>query len=252
MQPTFELGDPQRPRGHALVYFRATNDPEAVLASYIVVPPISMDLAKYIPPMFAAQIPAMMPSGPSVFPLPPFPEKVDSLAYVRRLAEAREDDLLDGGTVDASDLQRLLVVVSDLAGEYAQLYTSHVERVSSEKEDAEPEALPGVDVDELLLSVMSHSDKVGRLAKLTGTVCYAVEGGDKTLLAETVVEMERVGRHLPEQYRVKELVHAAQVPAERGGRLTELLLERCYKLAAEEYSALEGLDAEIASLGDKG
>ena len=99
---------------------------------------------------------------------------------------------------------------------------------------------------------MSDSDKVGRLAKLTGTVRYALEGRDQTLLAETVVEMERVGRHLPWQYRVKELVHAAQGPAERGGRLTELLLERCYKLAAEDYSALEGLDSQIASLGDKG
>lgn len=246
MQPTFERGDLQRPRGHALVYFRAANDPDLVLGSYIVVPPISMDLAKYIPPMFAAQMPMMMPSGPSVFPLPPFPERVESLAWIRQIAEARGDDLLDGGTVDASDLQRLLVLVTDLAGEYAKLYSSYVERIPTEPEPTE--ALPGVDVEDLLLSVMSESELVGRLAKLTGTVRYALEGGDSASLEETAVEMERVGRHLPEQYRAPELIQAARDPADRGGRLAELFMQRCYKLAAEDYGALEALDAEIGKL----
>jgi hypothetical protein len=248
MQPTFERGDPQRPRGHALVYFRAGDDPDVVLASYIVVPPVTMDLAKYVPPMFAAQLPAMMPSGPSVFPLPPFPEQVESLALVRRLAQARDDDLLDGGTVDRSDMQRLLIGMTDIAGEYGRLYTSYVERLPLEETEREPEALPEVDVEELLLSVMSESEKVGRLAKMTGTVRYALEGDDRVLLRETVVEMERVGRNLRQQYRVAELLQAAQDPNERGGRLTELLLQRCYKLAAEEYDALEALDREIERL----
>jgi hypothetical protein len=248
MQPTFERGDPQRPRGHALVYFRAGDDPDVVLASYIVVPPVTMDLAKYVPPMFAAQLPAMMPSGPSVFPLPPFPEQVENLALVRRLAQARDDDLLDGGTVDRSDMQRLLIGVTEIAGEYGRLYTSYIERLPLEETEREPEALPGVDVEELLLSVMSESEKVGRLAKMTGTVRYALEGDDRVLLRETVVEMERVGRNLRQQYRVAELLEAAQDPNDRGGRLTELLLQRCYKLAAEEYDALEALDREIERL----
>ena len=247
MQPNFERGDPERPRGHALVYFRAIGDPEIVLGSYIVVPPITMDLAKYVPAMFAAQMPSLMPSGPSVFPLPPFPERVESLARVRQLAAARGDDLLDGGTVDATDMQRLLMLVADVAGEYARLYTSYAERLPVEEEPGQ-EALPGVDVDALLMTVMSDAEKVGRLAKLTGTVRYGIEGGDEVLVAETVREMEGVGRHLGEQYRVAELLLAARDPGEHGGRLTELLLQRCYKLAAEEYAALEPLDAEIARL----
>ena len=251
MQPTFERGDPDRPRGHALVYFRATNDPDLILASYIVVPPISMDLGKYIPPMFAAQMSAMIPSGPSVFPLPPIPEQVESLDFVRRVAAARDDDLLDGGRVDSTDVQRLLMLVSDLAGEYAQLYTRYADRLPEVEAEPESEALPGVDVDDLLVSVMSDSEKVGRLAKLTGTVRYALEGGDGALLADTVRDMERVARHLPDRYRAADLISAAQDPAPRSGRLAELLLQRCYKLVGEEYSEIEMLDAEIEKLGDE-
>ena len=249
MQPTFERGDARRPRGHALVYFISSADPEQVVASYVVVPPIPMDLAKYIPPMFASQMSAMIPSGPSVFPLPPFPEPVESLAWLRQLAEARDDDILEGGRVNTGDPQQLLMLVSDLAGEYGRLYTSYADQIAREAPpESEPESLPGVDVDDLLLSVLSESEKVGRLAKMTGTVRYALEGDDRALLTETVLEMERVGRHLREQYRVAELVEAAQDPDPRRGRLAELLLQRCFKLAAEEYGALEALDAEIAEL----
>lgn len=252
MRPIFERGDPQRPRGHALVYFRAATGSDVVLGSYIVVPPISMDIAKYIPPMFASQMAAMVPSGPSVFPLPPIPERVESLDLIRRLAEARDDDLLDGGTVDASDVQRLLMLMTDLAGEYAGMYTTYAERLPEGADsEATPEALPAVDVDDLLLSVMSESEKVGRVAKMTSTIRYAIEGDDRALLAETTIEMERLGRHLPDQYRVAELVQAAQDPAPDAGRLAELLLQRCYKLAAEEYDTLKALDLEIERLREE-
>src|SRR5215213_1889372 len=100
MQLAFERGDPKRPRGHAMVYFRAASDPGTVLASYVVVPPISMDFSKFIPPMFAAQLPGILPSGPQVFPLPPIPEKVESLDWIQALADSRDDDLIDGGLVD--------------------------------------------------------------------------------------------------------------------------------------------------------
>jgi len=67
MQLAFERGDPKRPRGHAVVYFRANNDPSTILASYVVVPPISMDFSKFIPPMFAVQLAGILPCGPYFF-----------------------------------------------------------------------------------------------------------------------------------------------------------------------------------------
>lgn len=248
----FERGDPKQPRGHAVVYFRASNDPNTILASYVVVPPISMDFSKFIPPMFAAQLPGILPSGPQVFPLPPIPEKVESMAWVEALAASREDDLIHCGTVDPMDIQRLLTLMSEVANEYGKLYEGRTpieDTGSRSSSESGPE--PSVDVDELLMSVMSDSEKVNRLAKMTGTVRYAVEGKDQTLLAETVQEMERVGRHLAFRYRVQELIAAASDPKPESGRLAELLLQRCYKLVGEEYSEIETLDAEIEKLGDE-
>jgi hypothetical protein len=247
MQLAFERGDPRRPRGHAVVYFRSTSDQNTILASYVVVPPISMDFAKFIPPMFAAQLPGILPSGPQVFPLPPIPEKVESMAFVEALAASREDDLVNAGTVDPLDIQRLLALMTEVAGEYGKLYEGRapLEETPPPSDDRPVES---VDVDELFMSVMSDSEKVGRLAKMTGTVRYAAEGNDRALLDDTVQEMQRVGRHLPFRYKVDELIAAASDPNARGGRLAELLLQRCYKLAAEEYDALKALDAEIDAL----
>ena len=247
MQLAFERGDPKRPRGHAVVYFRSAADQSTILASYVVVPPISMDFSKFIPPMFAAQLPGILPSGPQVFPLPPIPEQVESLAFVEALAASREDDLVNAGTVNPMDIQRLLSLMTEVAGEYGTLYENR-----APLDDAPPPSddspVESVDVDELFMSVMSDAEKVGRLAKMTGTVRYAAEGNDRALLDETVAEMKRVGRHLAFRYKVEELIEAAIDPNPRGGRLAELLLQRCYKLAAEEYDALKALDTEIDAL----
>ena len=248
MMLAFERGDPKRPRGHAVVYIRATSDPNMILASYVVVPPISMDFSKFIPPMFAAQLPGILPSGPQVFPLPPIPEKVESMAWVEALAASREDDLVHCGSVDPMDIQRLLTLMSEVANEYGQLYENRPPIEDSPAPPTSDTSVPSVDVDELFMSLMSDAEKVGRLAKMTGTVRYAVEGNDQALLDETVQEMERVGRHLAFRYKVEELIAAARDPDPRNGRLAELLLQRCYKLAAEEYDALKALEAEIDAL----
>src|SRR5262249_22491796 len=77
----FEPGDRPRPRGHALLYFRDPQEAVRVWATYLVVPPIAMDIGKYVPPLLAAQLPqglGALGGMPSVYPLPPFPEAVQS------------------------------------------------------------------------------------------------------------------------------------------------------------------------------
>jgi len=248
MQLAFERGDPKQPRGHAVVFFRSSSDPKTILASYVVVPPISMDFSKFIPPMFAAQLPGILPSGPQVFPLPPVPEKVESLTWVEALAASRDDDLVDAGSVNPMDIQRLLTLMTEVAGEYGKLYENRAPIEDTPPAPGDNSPVESVDVDELFMSLMSDAEKVGRLAKMTGTVRYAAEGNDTALLAETVQEMERVGRHLAFRYKVAELIAAASDPHPHGGELASLLLQRSYKLAAEEYDALKALDAQIDAL----
>ena len=60
--------------------------------------------------------------------------------------------------------------------------------------------------------------------------------------------MARIGRTLPEKYRVAELVAAANRPGDDGARLAQLLLERSYKLCQEEYGDVARIEAEIKRL----
>ena len=56
MSIRFLRGDAQTPRGHAIFVARSTSNSRIVYCTYCIVPPIPMSLAKYLPPMFAAQI----------------------------------------------------------------------------------------------------------------------------------------------------------------------------------------------------
>jgi hypothetical protein len=245
---TFRVGDADRPRGHALVFFRDGDDPDKIWATYLVVAPIKMDLGKYIPAAFATQLAGQLAAAaPSAYPLPPVPEHYEAgLEALERLAELRNDDLIDGGTLRMSDPLHALQPVTDIGAQYAERCASYVE--SQPAESVAPGPAPrqgGVDVDDLLLQVMPDRDKIGRLARLTGTLRYALEGRDTRLIDETVNEMHRVAQHLTDKYRPAELIEAARSADSRAAQLAELYLERCYRLVDEDYAAMAELDTRI-------
>ncbi|HEX8969268.1 MAG TPA: hypothetical protein VF937_15395 [Chloroflexota bacterium] len=250
---TFRAGDPDRPCGHALVFFRDGESADEVWATYLVVTPIKMDLGKYIPAAFASQLAGQLsPTGPSAYPLPPVPEKIEGgLAALEHLAELRRDDLIDGGTLRMTDPLYALQPVADIGAQYAEQCSSFIAaHPPGEAASAEtgPSGAASVDVDDLLLQVMPDREKIGRLARLTGTLRYAIDGGDTRLVAETVDEMQRVARHLSDKYRPSELIAAARSAEQRSARLAELFVERCYRLVDEDYAALSELDSKIDAL----
>lgn len=249
---TFRAGDPDRPRGHALVFFRDGDSADLVWATYLVVAPIKMDLGKYIPAAFASQLAGQLAAaGPSAYPLPPVPEKFEGgLGALERLAELRNDDLIDGGTLRMSDPLYALQPVADIGAQYAERSASYFASQPLEESVTAPVATGagGMDVDDLLLQVMPDRDKVARLARLTGTLRYAIEGGDTRQASETVDDMERVARHLADKYRPDELIAAARSSEPRAAELAELYLERCYRLLDEDYAALVDLDRQIDEL----
>jgi hypothetical protein len=75
-----------------------------------------------------------------------------------------------------------------------------------------------------------------------------VEGGDQHLTRTTAAQIRRLGRLLPEKYRIDEFLEAAQRPGQTGRRLAELYVDRCYKLSNEQYEELGRLDREIEEL----
>jgi hypothetical protein len=247
------MGDPDRPRGHALVFFRDGEAPDEVFATYLVVAPIKMDLGKYIPAAFASQLTGQLQAAaPSAYPLPPVPEKFEGgLSALEHLAELRLDDLIDGGTLRMSDPLYALQPVTDIGSQYAERCTAYF---ASQPSVAEPvpaqtsSSGSDVDVDELLLQVMPDREKVGRLARLLGTLRYATEGGDTRLADETVADMQRVARHLSDKYRPDELIAAARSSTPKSAELAQLFLERCYRLVDEDYAALSDIDQRIETL----
>lgn len=233
------------------MYFHDGDSPDDVWATYLVVAPIKMDLGKYIPAAFASQISGQLAAAaPSAYPLPPVPEKIDGgLDALDRLAQLRADDLIDGGTLRMSDPLYALQPVTDIGAQYAECCLAYFASEPTPLEAAPEAALGGgVDVDDLLLQVMPDREKIGRLARLTGTLRYAIDGGDTRLTDETVADMERVVRHLTDKYRGAELIAAARSPEARSAELAQLFLERCYRLVDEDYAALAEIDRKIEAL----
>ncbi len=140
--------------------------------------------------------------------------------------------------------------MADIGAQYAERCVSYVASQPLDRPLTEAVATAGggVDVDDLLLQVMPDRDKVARLARLTGTLRYAIEGGDARQASETVGDMERVARHLTDKYRPDELIAAARSAEPRAAELAELFLERCYRLLDEDYAALADLDRQIDDL----
>ena len=245
MEFTFERGSSAEPRGHALLYFRSSQDPTELLACYLVVPPVPLNLSRYMPALFAGNLPASELQQISAIPLPPVPERVESHAHLRQLAEARNDDLIYGGPLDPDDAQRGLLAASEGAQRYLHLYGDYARRFPSvPAEEGEPLA----EVSDVIYSLMTENQRLGELAKLTGKLRYALEGDDRRLVAETVREMEALGRHVPEKYRVADLIAAVQIPGPRGERLSQLYVDRCYRLYEEDYASLRKIEEEIKSL----
>ena len=118
MSLEFKRGDPDNPVGHAILYFISAEDGDSVVATYLVVPPIKIELAKYMPPMFASNVSFSDMDSVSAIPLPPMPEPVGSIPYLEALADSRGDDLTFGGSVNASDVERMLHTTSEAAQDY--------------------------------------------------------------------------------------------------------------------------------------
>lgn len=250
MALTFEQGDRDRPRGHAILYFRDAADATRCLATYLVVLPIVMDVAKYIPPLLVGQLPVGEAKPVGALPLPPIPEVADSREALSALASVRGDDLLYGGTLAARDLPAIMHAVAEAAQEYHERYVRALARESPPAPESLPqEDAPGeLDVQEALYALMSDADRVAELTRLTGQLRYALQRPDEPLVAQAVAELERLGRYLHPKYRFPAFMAAARTPGAKGDRLTDLYITRCYRICHHEYDALEALDAQIREL----
>ena len=161
---------------------------------------------------------------------------------------ARGDDLLYGGEVSISQIQDMLAQVNDLVQEYAQRYQTYIQGAVAAEVPQEPEFFGGPGVTEVLFGLLGERDRLAELAKLTGQLRFAVEGNDARGVQEAEEEMGILARHLPENYQLDALLKSAKDPSRSGGDLAQLYLDRCYKLADEDYTKLEEIEERIRNI----
>jgi hypothetical protein len=242
MQLIFERGDRDLPVGHALIYFRDEND--VTLATYVSIPPIKFDLTSYLPGFMTGAMEGLDLGNVMVAaPMPPIPEQVPGVEYLHALAERRRDDLIFAGAVNRSNPMQVAADTSEAAREYGGLYGAS--QLPEETSDAPQRTREDPDVTRY--HGMSEQEKLNELSMLTGRLRDSIQRGGAD--GEIEQQMRALARTMPDKYRVGEVLTAASVPGERGQRLAQLHLERCYKLYNEDYLDLERIDREIDAVG---
>ena len=261
MDLTFERGDPQHPRGHALVYFRVSTEPDKVYATYVVALPVKADLTKYVPPFLASHLGNLPLDDFSAFAMPPMPEPVDSYEELQRLSELRADDLVFGSSMFSFDLPRMMEAVSEAVQAYSQLYVDSLGGAGAvelepafglEAAERDPNEDRSYDVNEVLFSFMSERDKLGELSRLLGKLRFAVEGDDSQGVDDVGQEISTLARHLPDEFQVPSLLAVAQDTSQRGSRLAQLYLDRCFRLSDGDVNSAQDLEEQIRTLQGQG
>ncbi len=238
MSLTFERGNPDQPRGHSILYYRSSGQ---ILATYVIVLPLAVDFGKYVPPIMASQVKASGLEEFSAFAIPPIPEEFQSYEQLEELASRRGDDMIFDGEVPTDDFMEAAQRVNDAVQEYARLY----QQAGGQAGGPIPIDASELSVDEVMFSLMSDKDRLGEMGKLVGKLQFALGGADTRLASETEQEMRALGRFLPENYQIDRIIQIASQPGENGSQLLQLYLERCYKLADEDYLGLQKVDETI-------
>ena len=249
MDFTFEKGSERSPRGHALIYFHNSQDASELLATYMIVFPILTDVSKYVPPFLLNQIGEMGANELSAFAFPPAPEPMPDFEAIEKLAEIRQDDIIYGGSINATDVITMIGMVNEAISWYSELWEEYAqpEKVIVEEDDGIEDEI-GLSVNDVLYGLMSDQDKLNELTRLVGRLRDAVDSGDMSLAGETRGEIIALGRHLPDNHQVSRLANAAGSEGENAARLTSLYLQRCFHLTSEEYVMLGQVEDEIRSI----
>ena len=276
MDLNFDMGDSQNPRGHALLYFRVDTEPDKVYATYVVTLPVKSDLTKYVPPFLASHLGNMPLNDLSAFAMPPVPEALGSLAELERLSHLRGDDLVYGGSMFSFDLARMMETATEAVQVYSSLCSDALTMNSAPAEGAaaaigeelkealgspmisEPdsgvahetdtETDESLNVNEVLFSFMSESDKLSELSKLLGRLRFAVDGSDQPAADEVSSEIIVLSRYLPENFRVNDLLDVAKDNSDKSSQLAKLYIDRCFRLSAGENAEADELAIQIQLL----
>ena len=251
MDLVFEKGSDEQPKGHALLYFRSSSDPEELWVTYLVILPITVDVSKYVPPFLMNQVGEIGPKDLSAFAFPPAPERLGSYSVLEEMANQRDDDILSGGTLNPEDTPAGMMSIHEAVQQYAEIYAK-VAGVSTEPDELEDEDAEGLGVNEVLYGLMSDSDKLSELTKLVSRLRFAIDGDDQSLIKETERDIGLLSRHLPRDHSVPQLVEAVKSSDSHSAAMADLYLKRCFHLVQEDYAKLAQIEEDLKALEGSG
>ncbi|GBD11772.1 hypothetical protein HRbin23_01449 [bacterium HR23] len=246
----FEYGDPDRPRGHAILYFQTADG--RYLATYLVVLPVDVDFTRYMPPYLSAHLGGASALDLSCFAFPPMPEVVPHQEVLLQTAQQRNDDLIFGGDISPSDTMSAVARVAEVVQAYARAYQRWREQWPTVAPPAEasltPEGKPSEEgVQEVLYGFMEERERLAELARLVGKMRFAVEGRDMKGVQEAEAEVKTLAKYLAQRYAIDRLLEAVKDPSPRGARLAQLYLERGWKLAEQDWEGAKALEERISA-----
>ena len=253
MAITFERGRQDAPKGHAFVYVRSSGGLDEVWASYIVMLPVSVDLAKYMPPFLLNQMGDASIQDMSAFAFPPAPEIMDGMEQLDALAEMRDDDVLFAGTFNTDDVPSMMMAVGDAVQAYSDAYNAALEQSgaaagSGGGEGAEALEGGGFAVNEVMYGLMSDADKLNELSTLVSKLRFAVDSGEEALIREAEADIGLLSRHLDFDHKTERIVSGVKRGDDDARRLTMLYVQRCYCIVQEDYLTLGRVEEQIAAI----
>ena len=95
---------------------------------------------------------------------------------------------------------------------------------------------------------MSEADKLAELSRLLGKLRFAQDGADANMSGEVSDEIKSLSKFLPGQFKLSQLLAAAQDTSRNGERLAQLYLDRCFRLSSGDFGKVEAIDDEISSI----
>lgn len=266
MDLRFLRGTEAAPRGHAIIFARSAAGRGHAYATYCFIPPIQVSLGslgRYLPPIFTQQFGLdtlrEMSGQPSAMPFPPMLEEIDHVDDLIAMADARSDDVIEiQGIGDVENDMKRMELAAQVSAEYGQMYLRYsgspafraAASAAPSVLDEAPISLPAANFNTMLGADEPTTDvqQLGEITRLIGTLRFAIETRDQKLQEETTRSLRRSTAPLAEKYHAEELIVAANTAGIDGQHLTELYLERAYKLAEENYAAIPPLDQQIAAL----
>jgi len=241
----FKLGNKEKPKCHAIVYF---TDNELIFASYVIDFPITGDISKYIPEMFADQIPDQ-DMDKIIFP--PLPEKFEgTIDELINLSSLRSDDLIYGGSISSDEKTLGMSKLSKIANDYSDLCKQYFDQVTLNNllNDSKDNTNKLSNTETLEINNMQESELLSEVTKIIGNIKFSKDNNEIEAIKLYKKDILKISELVPENRKIKEIISYLDFETENSEKLISAYISRAYSMFNEDYINVKELDTLILDL----